>query len=337
MEGRWQDGVVIVGGDARQRLYDARGYGRPLDGNEVALSPVEAAYLLARGDLGTVDGQGFQPYVESNADAFGPQYLVYADLRSRGFYVAPDRAEWVDAATKDADLVVYARGAGRGGEIAHRVQVIGERTSIPAGELGTAVLAVTDEEGEITYFDTDRPEPTGASATDPPAVSGSLLADRVVCWDPPEALYGRYFYGQPLGEDETGPIQLSLIEAAAMARRDRLTVASGTQAILDRGREVEGDRFDHRLTVYETLRDRGVVPKTGFKFGADFRTYNAVDSVDDLGHSEALVRVMPRLTTVTPRQLSLYVRLAGGVRKRLLLALVDGDDVAWREIGRLTP
>ncbi|MFC6725633.1 hypothetical protein ACFQE1_14910, partial [Halobium palmae] len=30
MDGHLTDGVVHVGGDARQRFYDSRGYGRPL-------------------------------------------------------------------------------------------------------------------------------------------------------------------------------------------------------------------------------------------------------------------------------------------------------------------
>ncbi|ELZ57141.1 tRNA splicing endonuclease, partial [Halorubrum hochstenium ATCC 700873] len=34
--GHLRDGTVRVGGDARQRFYDGRGYGRPLDGNEIA-------------------------------------------------------------------------------------------------------------------------------------------------------------------------------------------------------------------------------------------------------------------------------------------------------------
>jgi len=62
MEGRLDGGVVRVGGDARQRYYDSSGYGRPT-GEEVALAPVEAAHLLFRGDLDTVDGMGFREFL----------------------------------------------------------------------------------------------------------------------------------------------------------------------------------------------------------------------------------------------------------------------------------
>jgi tRNA-intron endonuclease len=82
-----------------------------------------------------------------------------------------------------------------------------------------------------------------------------------------------------------------------------------------------------------------VVPKTGFKFGADFRTYADVDSVDELGHSERLVRVVSPDRVFSPRDLSLDVRLAHGVRKEMVFALAAGDDatVRWRAVRRLTP
>jgi tRNA-intron endonuclease len=46
---------------------------------------------------------------------------------------------------------------------------------------------------------------------------------------------------------------------------------------------------------------------------------------------------VPDGTTFDPRELALDVRLAGGVRKTLVVALVDGDAVEWRSVARLTP
>jgi len=116
---------------------------------------------------------------------------------------------------------------------------------------------------------------------------------------------------------------------------------------------VEGERFDRRLAVYKRLREADTVPKTGFKFGADFRTYLEVKSVEDLPHSEHLVRVVEPNHRFSPRELSLDVRLAGGVRKEMVFALAgtgdegssDGGDrdgdadsgIEWVSVGRLTP
>ncbi|WP_135829958.1 tRNA-intron lyase [Halorussus halobius] len=342
MDGRLRDGEVVVGGDARQRFYDSSGYGRPLGGQEVALSRVEAAYLLFKGDLDAVDGEGFREFLAGTGGAVTARFLVYADLRDRGFYLSPDREDWVASPRSDTDFVVYPRGKGPWDDaVLYRVRVAGERADVPAADLGDAVLAVVDEESEITYLETDRPDLRGSSGVDlPEGVPADLLGDRVVAWEPPERLHERGFYGQPLRDrepDRPGALQLSLVEAASLADEGALALDSGAESVRERGRAVEGERFDRRLRVYRALRERGVVPKTGFKFGADFRTYAAVESVDELGHSECLVRVLPADHAFAPRDLALDVRLAHGVRKRMVFALVDGDGVTWVSVGRLTP
>jgi len=353
LEGRFEDGVVRVGGDARQRYHDSRGYGYPLEGNEIALAPVEAAHLLYRGDLEAVVDEGgarlsFREFVAREpGENFDVRFLVYADLRSRGFYLSPAAEPWVpNPPGGAADFAVFPRGKGpRDGEIEYALRVIGERTDVPASELQAGVLAVVDEESEITYFEVDRRDPTGTSGTDaalPDNCEADLLADRVVVWEPPLALYERTFYGQPLeGREYDEPtLQCSLLEAAYLAERGAIDLDPAT--VRERGREVEGERFDRRLTVYTELRERDVVPKTGYKFGADFRTYADVESVDDLGHSELLVRVHPADYVFEPRDLALDVRLAHGVRKTMVFALVDddtdgSDKIDWWSLERLTP
>ncbi len=344
MDGQTTDDGVRVGGDARQRFHDARGYGHPLDGNDVALSNVEAAHLLYRGDLNAVDGMDFRTFLADREPGFGARFLVYADLRDRGFYLAPDREPWWHD-PGDGDFVVFPRGKGPGdGEVKHRVRVVDERTVVPSAGLADVVLAVVDEESEITYLDVTATEPAGETAFDPPTgVEGVLLETRVLVWDPPASLHDRGFYGQPLGgrAAEYDALQLSLLEAAYLAASGALGLGdgAGVEEIVERGRAVEGERFDRRLRVYRALRDRGMVPKTGFKFGADFRVYADVESVDDLGHSELLVRTLPVDHEFAPRDLSLDVRLAHGVRKRMVFALESASDdtIRWLAVSRLTP
>ena len=363
LEGARDGDVIRVGGDARQRFHDTRGYGYPLEGNDIALAPEEAAHLLYTGHLeAVVDGDDrldFREFVarEPGVD-FGVRYLVYADLRSRGLYLSPAREPWVSVdrhpELAPADFAVFPRGKGPGDdEVEYAVDVRGERADLPANELEPGVLAVVDEESEITYFAVGRPDVSGTSATideDCLGADADLLTDRVVVWEPPTSLYHRTFYGQPLAgrnhEDESATLQCSLVEAAYLADRDVLTLEA--DRVRERGRAVEGERFDRRLAVYTHLRERGVVPKTGYKFGADFRTYADVESVDELGHSELLVRVLPADHVFEPRDLALDVRLAHGVRKAMAFALiedvggarVDGnepDAIEWWSIERLTP
>jgi tRNA-intron endonuclease len=390
--GHLRGDAVHVAGDARQRFHDSGGYGRPLGGDEISLSRVEAAHLLFRGDLSGImldedDGEvGFERFfVEcaAAADRFAVRYLVYADLRDRGFYLSPAREPWPggDVDAPDAvDFVAYERGSTPDtGNVKYPVQVVGERESLPAAGLAGRTLAVVDEESDITYFAATRAEISGATDYEPPArLDGVLLSDRVVVWDAPEGLYERGFYGQPLtgrAAAVEGAVQLSLVEAASLAADGVLSLSASVDAageagesssevtaeregpvaaVVARGRDVEGERFDRRLAVYKRLREADAVPKTGFKFGADFRTYLDVETVEDLPHSEHLVRVVEGDHRFSPRELSLDVRLAGGVRKEMVFALRggagdDGDDetgengavrdtdVEWLSIGRLTP
>jgi tRNA-intron endonuclease len=365
------DGERVRGDSAaREQFYDARGYGTPRDGG-VELAPVEAAHLLFRGDLEHLldrrsggEPLDFESFLASNAVS-EVDFFVYKELRDRGFYLSPtellagddaDRRE--HEATGAGDFVVYPRGDGPWDDtVAYRVWTVSERADVTAGTLRriaacgsevdgasgadgdgiTGVLAVVDEESEVTYLAVEEPTIAGSTYHDLPAVEGAMLSDRVLVSDPPEALHDRAFYGQRLDRDERS-VQLSLVEAAYLAERGRLTVEGDAERLVSRGRAVEGDRFDRRLRAYGALRTAGLVPKTGFKFGADFRTYADVDSVDDLGHSELLVRVLPATHTFAPRDLALDVRLAHGVRKQLVFALTDVDaGIDWLSVSRLTP
>ncbi|WP_330630508.1 tRNA-intron lyase [Halocatena halophila] len=342
MHGSMEGETVHVPSPARERFYDSRGYGHPR-GDGLALSPAEAAHLLYRGDLDAVDGKGFQSFL-ATTDALVP-FLVYKDLRERGFYLSPARDGWVgrDVAER-ADFVVYPRGNGPwDGVTEYAVQVVGEREPISLTEL-SGTLAVVDEESEITYFSVEQPTLAGSTAHDLPAdVPGMLLADRVVLWDCPSELYERAFFGQALGDgpsDDDDPlsIQCSLVEAAYLADAGIIRIDAGTDGIVERGRAVVGDRFDRRLAVYRELRDRQLVPKTGYKYGADFRTYDDVEHVGSLPHSNDLVRVRPSGKAMSTRDLALDVRMAHGVRKRMVFALTDAKgEIDWRSVSRLTP
>ncbi|MCF2164484.1 MULTISPECIES: tRNA-intron lyase [Halobacterium] len=343
MDGDLRGDTVHIGGDARQRFHDARGYGYPLGGNDIAVSLVEAAHLLFRGDLDSVDGMGFRAFLTDREAGFAARFLVYVDLRDRGFYLVPDRDPWWRD-PGDGDFVVFPRGnTRRDGVVKHRVRVVDERTTLPVDGLSESVLAVVDEESEITYLDIAPETPTGETTLDRPTdVPGVLLDDRVLVWEPPQRLHNAGFYGQPLGgrAADHDALQLSLVEAAYLIDAGVLTLTDATiDDVRARGRLGEGEHFDCRLAVYRALRDAGAVPKTGFKFGADFRVYSAVSSVDDLGHSELLVRVITDTHVFSPGDLSLDVRLAHGVRKRMVFAATDDTDdtIRWLSVSRLTP
>jgi len=158
---------VRAGRDARERFYDSRGYGTPR-GGDLELAPVEAAHLLYRGDLDIVrdsrtgDRLGFQAFLGSGAVP-EVDFFVYKDLRDRGFYLSP--------ADGREDFHVYPRGNGPwDDEVAYRVRAVSERTDVSADGLaatadgeGTGVLAVVDEESEVSYFELATPGVEGST------------------------------------------------------------------------------------------------------------------------------------------------------------------------------
>ena len=344
MDGTLRDGVVRLSGNARQRFYDSGGYGRPAGGSDIELAPVEAAHLLYRGDIDAVvddagDEMEFREFL-TRTDAV-LSFVVYKDLRDRGFYLSPARDGWVDdGIDEETDFVVYPRGKGPSDdEIEYRLRVVGERAPLPASSIDGHMLAIVDEDGELTYFGTDWLSPSGSA--DPPlpdALDAMLMDDRLLVWEPPESLYEGGFFGQRLAgrNADSGPLQLSLLEAAYLA--DRGCLEMDLAKVQGHAEAIEGERFRRRYAAYESLRERGVVPKSGFKFGADFRVYESFDGVSDLGHSDKLVRVVEPSHEFLPRELSLDVRLAGGVRKRMVFALTEPrEEIDWLCVERITP
>ncbi|MDY7081606.1 MAG: tRNA-intron lyase, partial [Halobacteria archaeon] len=299
--------TVRVGGNARQQFYDPSGYGRPEEtGNEITLSFVEAAHLLWRGKFDSIDRMEFDAFVsyasESN-DLFIPLLVVYNDLRERGFYI--------QHLPLDDSIDVYPRGEKPyESEPAYTVKVVTERDTFDSGEMGD-VLGVVDDEGDVTYFEVEAWDEQGETPTldiDTQLV-GEVVGSHVVVVDYPDDLHSRAFYGS----ESSGRLLLSPVEAHYLSER----------GVLDFEDELpRGDDFDRRARVYADLRDRRTCPRSGFKFGTDFRVYDyeTVENLDDVSHSEYLVETVERGHVFDASEVSRAVRLAHGVNKTMVFA-----------------
>ncbi len=327
MNARWSGHAIVVDAPARERLHESGGVGRPRQDGGVLLSWVEALYLLDRADLTAVEGEGFSEVLADPPDPHAlERWLVYRDLRERGYYVSVSYDPGDEPAPGDRTLEVHPRGAPpTTDEVAFHVAVVSETTVLSLADLDVVTLGISDDEGEITYLEVDSIEPTGETALGswtPPA--GVQSGHAVLVSDPPQAMVEEAFFGRPL----SGLLLLNPLEARYLAENELLDIELSTSS------EPAETR---RYRVYAALRDRGCVPRSGFKFGADFRVYTRVADASDPGHSSYLVEVRDDDATATPRSLSRAVRLAGGVRKQHLLALVDGQDVQWVALERKRP
>ena len=144
------------------------------------------------------------------------------------------------------------------------------------------------------------------------------------------ALNEKSHYGK-FNQDE---LQISLMEAHYLQEKGKIT-------ILDRGKIFSQDEMReliqkkdllYRYIVFRDLRNRGYIVKTGFKYGSEFRLYERGKSPGD-GHSDFVVKVVTENQDISVLNFSSYVRVAHGVNKKLLLAVVDDEqDITYYNV-----
>jgi tRNA-intron endonuclease len=117
----------------------------------------------------------------------------------------------------------------------------------------------------------------------------------------------------------------------------RLSSLSGRKVNLERfkKRAVKFQQdFDLRLKAYDDLRSRGLVVKTGFKYGTHFRVY---EDDPEKTHARWLVHVVPEdFQTIWP-EMSRAVRLAHGVKKEILFSWMKEGGTQYMRLSRVRP
>jgi tRNA-intron endonuclease len=352
MGGELKDGHVVLA-DPREsnQLHNKGWFGVPQPGGSLQLELVEAIFLVETGRLEVLAGSSplaletLMRTAASLQPGFDIRYLVYSDLRQRGLTVQP-------FLPGPPDFILYERGAVPSRSRArHHVLALSERAHFDveqlagfvrrAEELGKLVmLALVDEEGDLTYYDVSTADPSGALARGPPATKGRALLfdERALVFDDGLAMELRKaHYGRPSGK----ALQLSLIEAAHLEEEGALEPVSArsgrpvSHATLVRsGRAAQPD-FELRLKAYRDLRRRGLVVRTGFKYGTHFRLY---DTDPESSHARYLLHTVPKGYSGGWPDISRAVRLAHGVRKEMLLARIGpGNDIIYLKLGRTRP
>jgi tRNA-intron endonuclease len=207
--------------------------------------------------------------------------------------------------------------------------------------IGLYWVAITDEEGDITYYTIELFLPTGNIVKKKyPKIQGLLLSDRIILFDTiiSKELHQNEFFGKPFVQG----LQLSLVEAAYLASIQNLLIVTDLE-----GKPLEGNQLLEvmsqqqpdlmfRSTVYNDLKSRGLIVKTGYKFGTHFRAYTQRPHKT---HAEYLVHAVKESDTILWPELSRAIRLCHAVNKKILFALVqdDGKTITYIHISRLRP
>ncbi len=337
---------VIVDKQAIAELYTTSYYGRPR-GNTLELSLTESAYLIYMEKIAVtfeeeeLDFKQFflkASYIVKNFELL---YVVYKDLKERGYYVQPSAV----------GFRVYPRGGHPGKTPAEFfVSVVSERLPILFSDLKAhldttenlkkrLILSIVDEESDITFYGLKKTMLSGSYdlKLNRLLYAASFIEDRVIVWDSDISylLHHDGFFGKPMNE---GHLQLSLIESCYLLSKGILDIEQKNENIdpatfLRMASIIDSD-FMIKYRVYEKLRDNGLIPKTGFKFGTHFRVYKKIENLSHMPHSDYLVHAIPHNHVFSLQQLSRSVRLANSVRKDMIYAAVD-TNVDFFTIGRM--
>jgi tRNA-intron endonuclease len=332
VKGRLEGSSVILGPDG-VALHEQGGFGRVERGG-LRLAPEEALYLVHRQKL-EVEGHPFDRLLSVFADRPGlfRSYLVYRDIRERGYAVQPGLGHYR----------LFRRGERPGtGRSRLLVRVLSERDLVDFEVIRTEVetsdhmrkdhmLAVVDDEGELTYYGVKVTDLAVISA--PPAcptIGSRLFGNTVILEGPFPAMIGESWFGTPLDEER---LLLSPVETLYLMHRGSLSLSGGAGDLSPEeylGSALPSDpELAGKARVYADLREHGYIPRTGYKFGHHFRVY-----ARDRTHSDLLVHAVPPGQTLSVSVISRSVRLAHSVKKKMLFACVHPSGIRYIEFGR---
>jgi tRNA-intron endonuclease, archaea type len=174
-------------------------------------------------------------------------------------------------------------------------------------------------------------------------IDTALDSDKVVVFKDIEKVFEPGYYGKQIGDR----LELALVEACLLLKRGRIRVLKDGEPItfdtLYQHASSIDKRFSHRYRVYEDLRERGLLVRTGFKFGCDFRVYERGVQLKKgpksaKEHTKWIVFSVPEDFTMSFQELSRSVRLAHNIRARMLWAIVDNEgDCTYYIIQRMKP
>jgi tRNA-intron endonuclease len=328
------DGTYVRCGRDGQALYEQGGFGRR-EKEGLRLAPQEALYLLHRGKI-EIDGYDFDRLLAVFAEQANVlrSYLVYRDIRERGYAVQ----------TGPHDFRIFRRGQRPGsGESIYLVRVVSERDPIRFTELADEVttahnmrkqylLAVVDDEDELTYYDIKIQKLPELSRTPRyPLIAGIPAGKSVMVKVLPKSVFEESWFGSRLDDAR---LLFSPLEAFYLASEGVLSVTADGNGISADDifcRACESDsEFSHKAMVYADLRRRGYVPKTGYKFGHHFRVYSGGRM-----HSEMLVHAVDTGAEMPMSTISRSVRLAHSVKKKMLFGCVYSSGIQYVEFARI--
>lgn len=351
MPGNLIDDIVLIEDEKEaSQIYNKGYYGAPQSGGALKLNLIEAIYLFEAGRIEIkrknrrMNLVRLFRYATQLYPDFEIKYIVYRDLRMRGYVVKPD--------LRPAHFRVFPRG-GKPSKSPSKfwVYAASERGMFDLKDMVAQIrrvlkarkrllIGIVDEEGDLTYYQSRLVRPKGRIKPKSYDVEADALffGDRVMVLDSEEAeiLHDTEFFGKFIGEG----LQLSLLESAYLLEMEALIVRdakTGRKINISqfkrKAERIQPD-FDTRLRIYKDLKSKGLIVKTGFKYGTHFRVYKGDPEKE---HALYLVHAVSSTYHSTWPEISRAVRLAHGVKKELLLGRVMENKAEYVRLKRVRP
>lgn len=330
------------------RLFNKSHFGIVVAGNNLYLSLLEGIFLIDEGKIRVFQNKRELDFKELVQKAiyeiphFEIKYLIFKDLRKRGLFVKQSEGKSLfdfSLSKKFCDI-----------EKLCLVCAFSERDTIPIEDVVNFAIfserkdaflwfAIVDEEGDLTYYEVSKLDLKGEIVRGKfKKIEGFLMDNQVIIFNKKSSreLIEKEFFGKPFGKG----LQLSLIEALYLFKCGFLTLKNShgkntisIERFIENIRKTQID-IDDRILVFTDLKKRGLIVKTGFKFGTHFRVYS---KNPDLIHAEYLVHVVSKDFVVSWPDFSRAVRLAHSVNKEIIFAIVKDCDIDYIRFGRLKP
>jgi tRNA-intron endonuclease len=346
--GELNDSVVIVTEPKEANRIHNKGYfGMPLSGGSLQLELIEAVLLSENNKLEIYFKNKQQSqeelikYATRLYPAFEIYYIVYRDLRSRGFVVKPNIPN---------GFSVYDRGINpKRTPSTYTIVPFSERAPFILEDMidnveatlsqrKSLVMAVVDEEGDLTYYSVELVSPRTKLKRRKLTKKGMavFVEDRILVWDEDliKQLHNYEFFGKLVGTT----LQLSLMEGAYLLERGIIELRNvktnrkiSHRSFTKLAKSIQQD-FDLCNRAYSKLKEKGLIVKTGFKYGTHFRVYKGDPDSD---HSDYLIHVVPSDFSSTWPEISRAVRLAHGVRKDMLFTRLNKSELQSLKIARM--
>jgi len=333
------------------RLFQKSKFGQTRSNNSLYITLIESVFLIEEQKLNVYLGNKkihfdeMVSYATKLDPSFEEKFVVFRDLRKRGIQVQTSNDPLFTFYCEKKDDETLEK-------LTYFIKVISEREVPSIFNLkkliqhatetkGLLRLAIVDEEGDITYYEIEMVTPQGINQNHSyNPIKGILLSNRVVIFDELtcDRLYKKEFFGKPFGDG----LQLSLVEAFYLIKKEILQcVLPSNENVLSTSSfayhiaKYQQDIF-LRYPVFSDLRSKGLIVKTGFKFGTHFRAYQKSPFKS---HAEYLIHTIDETYETQWSEISRAVRLAHAVNKFLLFALIEHEKSVptYLNIARIRP